>query len=412
MTRSQIPLTLLFCIMAINLIQPMSVDVYIPAVDAIGKFFHATSVQAEYTLSLFMLGLACGQLIFGPLSDHFGRRPILLAGGLGYVCATIACMHVNSIEVMIGLRFIQAVMVSAAMTTAYAMVRDCCKTQQETGRMLALVGGSVSLSTGIAPFLGGALVLRFGWHGVFMFMCLFMLMLMLLGLLMPETNKEKGCEQGKEFWPAIKQYASFLKHRQCMTFSFIYGMAFSGFIAYMTVSSWLWIHIVGIKASAYPFYFALNAIGFGVSGVFTAWLGKRGVPQRTILSAALIMIAACGVAMYGLFAMQIIGVWSIVPPMIMVSFGVTMAIAASMSFILVPFPDCAAQATAFAQCMSMVLCSVVGSLTADWFAHSIYALPATIIITSVAGLVVLGTYQEDAVTQSANQPEAVAPASS
>lgn len=145
---------------------PLSIDMYLPAMPAMAVDLDASAARVQMTLSSFFLGGALGQMLFGPLSDRFGRRPLLLTGIALYVATSIFCALTTGVETLIAQRFLQAIGGSAASVLARAMVRDFFSGDQaaQVLSLIMLVMGAAPL---LAPFIGGYLLLWFDWRAIF-----------------------------------------------------------------------------------------------------------------------------------------------------------------------------------------------------------------------------------------------------
>ncbi|MCK4934826.1 MAG: MFS transporter, partial [Simkaniaceae bacterium] len=146
-----------------------ALDIYIPAVPEMPKIFKTTHGMVQLTLSIFMLVCGFGQLFIGPLSDHFGRRKIVLASIAVFTLGSFACTLARSIEFLILARMLQALGACGMMVTAYAIVRDLFD-GKENFKAYSYLNGSIAISPLIAPLFGGYLVYWFNWRATFLFL--------------------------------------------------------------------------------------------------------------------------------------------------------------------------------------------------------------------------------------------------
>ena len=150
---------------------PLSTDMYLPSLPAIGAAFGASTSKAQLSLSLFLAGFAVGQIIYGPLSDRRGRKPVLLGGLFIFLIASFASAFSTSIEFLIIARFFQALGASGPIVLARAIVRDLYEGSQ-AGRELSRMGTIMGIVPAAAPILGGFLEAGFGWRSNFIVMVL------------------------------------------------------------------------------------------------------------------------------------------------------------------------------------------------------------------------------------------------
>src|SRR6202000_2561011 len=145
---------------------PLSVDMYLASLPSIGHLLQAPISQVQLTISAYLIGFACAQILYGPLSDRHGRRPVLLAALGIYLVATLACGMAFSIETLIAARCVQAVGGSGASVLARAIVRDMYEGAR-IGRELARMASIMALAPLVAPLIGGVLQTAFGWRSNF-----------------------------------------------------------------------------------------------------------------------------------------------------------------------------------------------------------------------------------------------------
>ena len=167
----------------------ISTDLYLPSLPAIGESFGSTTAEVQLTLSVFLVGFAVSQIVYGPLSDRFGRRPVLIGGVAIYLLATLACLAAGSIGLLIGARFVQAVGACAGVVLGRAIVRDIYG-REGAAKMLSYMGVAMALAPALGPILGGILQVLFGWRANFLVLAIFG-GVCLLGVLLvlPETNR-------------------------------------------------------------------------------------------------------------------------------------------------------------------------------------------------------------------------------
>lgn len=145
---------------------PFSIDMYLPGFPGIALDLHTTVARVGLSLSSFFVGISAGQLLYGPLLDRYGRKPPLYLGLALYVAASLGCLAVHKIEVLIALRFVQAIGSCAAAVASMAMVRDLFPVK-DSAKVFALLILVVGTSPMLAPTLGGYVTAAFGWRAVF-----------------------------------------------------------------------------------------------------------------------------------------------------------------------------------------------------------------------------------------------------
>src|SRR5574340_191554 len=151
---------------------PISTDLYLPALPALATYFGSDVSRVQLTLSVFLAGFAVAQIVYGPLSDRFGRRPVMLAGLTIYLLASVACAFAVSIDGLIAARFLQALGACAGPVLGRAIVRDVYG-PVEAARVLAYISGAMAIAPMLGPMLGGWLTVLFGWRANFAALSIF-----------------------------------------------------------------------------------------------------------------------------------------------------------------------------------------------------------------------------------------------
>ncbi len=174
----------------LTMIGAMATHVFIPALPDAARDLHAAPGSMQLTITLYLVGMAVGQLIYGPLSDRFGRRPLVLAGQLFYVLACLLAAYADSIGALIVARVLQALGACSGLVLARAMVRDGTTTDKAAAR-LSLMMAAMAIGPALAPTLGGYVVGWAGWRGIFVLMALFGGLILISALLfLPETHRQ------------------------------------------------------------------------------------------------------------------------------------------------------------------------------------------------------------------------------
>lgn len=273
---------------------PMSIDMYLPSLPTLTRDFAAAPGAVELTLAAFFAGLVCGQLVYGPLADRFGRRRPLAAGIVLYVLASIGCALAPTLATLIVMRFIQALGGCAGMVISRAVVRDLFDAQ-ESARMFSLVMLVMGVAPVLAPLLGGGLLIAFGWQSIFWALALFGTLVLVASLRwLPETHRHPAMAIG--LVQAIRAYARLLADRRFVGYALAGGCAQAGMFAYITGSPAVFIDLHGVPAQHYGWLFGANALGLIAASQLNRRL-LRTRPARRVLMQANVINAALGVAL-------------------------------------------------------------------------------------------------------------------
>jgi DHA1 family bicyclomycin/chloramphenicol resistance-like MFS transporter len=242
-------------------LSPFSIDMYLPAFPQIAGHFHTTVQEVSRSLSSFFIGLAFGQLLYGPLMDRYGRKnPLYFGLGL-YILTSIGCFLSGSIEMLIALRFIQALGSCAAGVAAMAMVRDLFPVK-DTAKVFALLILVLGASPMLAPTIGGYLSSAWGWQSVFLALLIIAaLILTAVIFTLPESYKPDPGFSLKPR-PIINSFLSVIKEPAFYTYAISGAIGFSGLFAYVAGSPVVFMELFHLSGKVYGLIFAFLSIGF------------------------------------------------------------------------------------------------------------------------------------------------------
>ena len=272
---------------------PMSIDMYLPAFPAIAHEFGVSIAAVQYTLAAYNVGLALGQLLYGPLADQLGRKPNLLAGMVLYAAAALGCAWATSVSSLVALRLLQAVGGCAGMVLARAIVRD-----RFEGNEAARVFSTMMLVMGVAPILaptvGSLVVARAGCRLIFWLLAgLAGLALVGIALILPETlptvHRNPGAVHG-----AFRTYGRLLQDRAFVGYALTAGMVQAAMFAYITGSSFVFTQLFGLSAQQYGLLFGLNASGMIAASQLNNRLLRRFSFQQILRGVTLVNVLAGG----------------------------------------------------------------------------------------------------------------------
>ncbi|MDB5003085.1 MAG: Bcr/CflA family drug resistance efflux transporter [Mucilaginibacter sp.] len=271
---------------------PFSIDMYLPGFPAIAKSLHTTTAQVSISLSSFFVGLAAGQLLYGPLLDRFGRKKPLYVGLVLYIIASAGCYFATSIETLIILRFIQAIGACAAGVASMAMVRDIFPLE-ENAKIFALLILILGASPMIAPTVGGYVTVAFGWHLIFVILGIMALLILLTVIFfLPESYKADPSYSLKPK-PIINSFLQVIKEPQFYTYAFAGAFAFAGLFVYVSASPIVFMEVFKVSAKTYGWIFATLSVGFiGSSQVNNLLLKKFKSEQIIRVSLSIQVITA------------------------------------------------------------------------------------------------------------------------
>ncbi|WP_412540924.1 multidrug effflux MFS transporter [Longispora sp. K20-0274] len=259
---------------------PLSMDMYLPALPALGREFGAPAADVQLTLTACLIGLAVGQLVAGPLSDRLGRKVPLLTGLGVYALASLACAFAPNVQLLIGMRLLQGLAGAAGIVIARAIVRDLYEgvTAVRVLTTLMMINGLAPI---LAPLIGGEL-LRFGtWRLAF-----FVLSAIGIGLLAATWKFPESLPAERRRASAVANFGLVLRDRVFLGYTLACALAFAALFGYISASPFVLQNVYGLSAQQFSYAFAANALTLVVFGQLNGMLVKRFRPV-TLLRAGL-----------------------------------------------------------------------------------------------------------------------------
>jgi DHA1 family bicyclomycin/chloramphenicol resistance-like MFS transporter len=260
---------------------PFSIDMYLPGFEDIAKSLNTTVAKVGLSLATFFVGISLGQLLYGPLLDRHGRKKPLYAGLAVYILATLVCMRAQNINVLIILRFIQAVGSCAAQVTAMAMVRDLFG-PKESAKVLSMLLLVLGASPMIAPTAGGYIVVTWGWRAIFLVLLILGVIILALSIfLLPDSYPP---DEGFSLKPGpiVRNFISVFSVPQFLIYVFVQSLAFAGLFAYVSGSPVVFMDIFHVNKQTYGWIFAFLSVAFIGLSQFNRLLLKRYTSQQII----------------------------------------------------------------------------------------------------------------------------------
>jgi len=268
---------------------PFSIDMYLPGFPAIAKDLHTTASKVSLSLSGFFIGISAGQLLYGPLLDRFGRKKPLFIGLTVYILASLGCAVSTSIDMLIVMRFVQAIGSCAAAVASVAMVRDLFPVK-DSAKVFSLLMLVVGASPMIAPTVGGYVTAAFGWQTVFLILTgMGVAILAATVLWLPDSFKPDTSLSLKPK-PIILNFLSVIREPQFYTYSLTGAIAFSGLFAYVSGSPLVFMEVFHTDEKVYGWIFALLSVGFIGASQFNTLLLRKYRSEQIIHTALIFQL--------------------------------------------------------------------------------------------------------------------------
>ncbi|HTJ57035.1 MAG TPA: multidrug effflux MFS transporter [Devosiaceae bacterium] len=265
----------------LSLIGPFAIDMYLPTLPAIGTALKADTAAVQASIMSFMIAVAVGTLIYGPVSDMIGRKPPLYFGIVLYTIGAIGCALSQSIEMLIIFRFVQGVGACASFALPRAIVRDNY-TGAEATQLFSLVMLVFSISPILAPSVG-SLVNQFGsWREIFWVMTIAGVLTLVLCIVALKETRPKEARVESGLGSAMSAYWVLIRDGRFLGLTLIGGFGISSFMAFIGSSSFVYINHYGLSPTLYSLAFSVNAIGFFAASQATGFLVKRFGLNRVV----------------------------------------------------------------------------------------------------------------------------------
>lgn len=326
-------------------VTPLSIDMYLPAMPGLAREFAVDPAYVQYSLSLFFLGLAAGQLTYGPISDRYGRRPVLYFGLGLYLFACVACALSESVGMLIAARAVQGFGAAAGPVMSRAIVRDRFH-GSKAASVMSFVVMVMATAPLLAPIVGG-LVLKFAaWQGIFWLLCVYALMcLVALAVLLGESHPPQRRVRDRSLLAQYVGYLALLRRGPIALFLLCGGLMFGALFSYVAASSFVYIDQFGIDESLFGFYFGANVfamlIGTATNGRLVMFLG-----YRLLLGVAVLNTLACSLVLLATTLTGFGGFWGVAIPLFFLLSTVGVAGANTVAGLLDLAPDAAGAASA------------------------------------------------------------------
>lgn len=269
---------------AMSAFAPLAIDMYLPAFEQIGTTFGVNTADVSLSLSAFLIGLACGQLLSGPLADRYGRKPPLMIGSLIFALAALASLFCSTFAMFLAVRFAMGLGGSVTQVVVLAVLRDLYDEQRAVTviSLMILISGIAPI---VAPFFGGQLLVHFGWTSIFVFLGGFAIVCLLgVGVILKETlapEKRQPLAWGK----TLGTMGRLLINPWFATYGFAMACGAGLLFSYISGAPQIYLSVFDVPENQFGIYFGANAIGFVACGQLNSFLRRRFEVRALLLAA-------------------------------------------------------------------------------------------------------------------------------
>ncbi len=283
--------TIILILGFLSAIAPFSIDMYLPGFPVIATDLNTSIEMVSYSLSSFFIGVCIGQVLCGPLLDRFGRKMPLYAGLLLYIVATIGCVFTKSVEVLIALRFLQAIGGCVGMVAPRAIIRDMFHVD-ESAKIFSYLILILGVSPIIAPTAGSYIITHFGWHAIFILLTIISVLLLVAVVIWLPESKQPDPSFSLQPKPILDSFWIVLRQSQFFTYAVTGAISSAGLFAYLAGSPYVFMKLFGTTEQQYGGIFALIAAGLIISSQLNNRLLKKYSSQQIVKSALAIQTIA------------------------------------------------------------------------------------------------------------------------
>ena len=339
-------------------LQPLATDMYLPALPSIQQGFASHVSQAQLTLTAFLLFFGCSQVIWGPLSDRFGRRPILLIGLAGYVAAALGCASAQDMASLITWRALQGASLGAGVMCARAVVRDLYAPHMGAQIMSKALTGLGVLAF-LSPVSGSLLVTWLGWRSTMLAQALIGSGAWLLVALRFQESLGQRNLKALQFSNLGRTWGQILRNPTFHAYNLLTCFTYAGLFTNLAASSFTYINVLGMSRTSYGLMMGGNALCY-IAGTFLCrrLLGKMSVQNSVALAGALTLASGTLMGLAALAEIRSIWVYALPFCFYQVAHGIHMPCGQSNA--VAPFPRAAGTASALNGFVMMIMAFAMG----------------------------------------------------
>ncbi len=329
------PRAVLLSTMLLVLFGPLGIDLYLPTLPALDQHFDH---QGQLSISIFALSMGFGQLLFGPLCDHFGRRTVGIASLIFFLLASCALVFTYSSTQLLIFRSLQGLAAAGTIVVSFALVRDYAD-GNESAKLFSLLNAVINLVPSLAPLLGGIAMLYWGWQGPFI--CLAVLTLPCSIFLILYLHEPKRITQPSTF--SFTYFHQLFQNNAFLSYGFVTVTAITTILCYVSNAPYILIEGERLTPLTFSFFFGLNGAWIIVASLICRQL-LHHFGQIKVLFFGLWIMFFGGLCMLALSHYG--GVWHFMVPVAILSFAFALTLGTASSLALSPFPHCAGTAVA------------------------------------------------------------------
>ena len=288
------PTTLLWLVTGCLMLQPLSTDLYLSSLPSLASDFAVTPAAGQQTLSLFVFGFGSAQLISGPLSDRYGRRPVLIGGLSVYLLSGVACALAPSLDWLVAARFVQAIGCCTAVVVARAIIRDAYS-PADGARVLAKASSMLSLAPILGPILGGYLQVAFGWRAAFVTLAIAGTMVWIAAWRSMKESNTNPNPDAMRLGNLASTYLGVIRTPAFWAYALPGAISYAAIFVFISGTPFVLIRVLGVPTQYYGYLFAFGVCGYlGGTLICRRLLGKIGIDRVLALGTTIGLVGGLG----------------------------------------------------------------------------------------------------------------------
>jgi DHA1 family bicyclomycin/chloramphenicol resistance-like MFS transporter len=371
---------------------PFSTDVYLSSMPVIQGIFKTSGAEIQLTLSLFFLGFAMAQLVWGPLSERIGRKAVVLLGVGIFVVSSVFCAMSYTIDMLIFWRVLQAIGACCGVVMGLVIIRDIFSDRQEMAKMITVMVSVTMVAPMVAPIIGSYVQAHINWEANFYVLALYGLVLFVGAFFLKESHPKAG----RKPLPVNKLFQAYAQ--QVMHPSFLWAVLamsanFSVMFAFISGSAFIYIKIYHLPIDRFGYFFALNACTLILASILLNRIRTRVRPQALVISGVSLSLVG-SVAMMVALTVHGSSIWSVALPSFVATFGVGILYPEVTSYALHHVKEYVGVAAAFSGMMRFVVAAITALIMGFTIQQSAWPLAIAMLVFSVlAGGFMVGYFK-------------------
>ncbi|WP_341268684.1 Bcr/CflA family multidrug efflux MFS transporter [Morganella morganii] len=354
---------LIFILGLLSMLMPLAIDMYLPSMPTIARDFGVTEGDVQMTLNSYLIGFAAGQLVYGPMADALGRKPVILGGTLIFALASARCAMSQDIGTFIGMRGLHGFAAAAASVVINALMRDMF-TKDEFSRSMSFVVLVMTVAPLLAPIMGGMMMLWFSWHAIFWTIMIAALIAALLVLFFIRETLPKERRQPFRLRIMLGQFVTLFRQKRVLCYMVASGFSFAGMFSFLSAGSFVYIQLYGLTELEFGYCFALNIVFlFIMTTINSRYVRRFGALNMLRTGLVVQLLAGCWLVLAASadlgFVALMIGVACYVGNIAMITSN-------AMAVILDDYPHMAGTASSLAGVLRFGIGAGVGAVVASF----------------------------------------------